>query len=358
VELITEPIKTNSQLFVDHLLQLKANTLKNLSKQDYLHLRKLIFVNRFFLMVGFLTAWILPNPFSMLCISIALHGQWTIVGHHVCHGGYDKVPGTPNRYRSDHFALGWRRYVDWLDWIYTPAWKYEHNVLHHFYTNEQLDPDVSAESIKHYFNPEWPLWLRFVILILNMCTWKIIYFSTNTLKAFYEKKNYDPSRSPSDYFKQALIFSYIPYFTIHFIFIPFLFFPLGKIAVLFVLINRIGAEILTNIHTFLTIVPSHAGADIPLQTKHFSSKEEFFMNQIQSTCDYHTGGFWRDYLQGYVNYQIEHHLFPDLPVSQYVKLQPKIKALCQQYGIPYKQESLFLRIKKTFRVLLMIDKQK
>lgn len=339
------------QRLARELFMLKHQAENNLSKKDYWHLYKIIWANRIFLLIGFATAWIWPNPISMVCISLALFGQWTMVAHHACHGGYNKL-GFAKRYHSQYFARGWRRVIDWLDWIYPPAWHYEHNILHHFYTNEKIDPDFVLEKIKYSFNPAWPKWLRKVIVYLNVGTWKIFYYSMNTLKAYTEKKSYNEANSFFAYFKKTFYYNYIPYISIHFIFIPFLFLPLGMKAVCFVFINRVGAEILTNIHSFLVIVPNHTGHDMPFQPTHFSSKEEFYVTQIQCACNYTSGGFWRDYLQGYLNYQIEHHLFPDLPMRQYVILQPQVKALCEKYGILYKQESVFKRIKKTFHILL------
>jgi len=341
--------------FAAELYKLKTNSQKNISHNDFQHLKKIIWTNRVFFILGFSTAWIYPNPFSMLFIAFGFFGQWTMVGHHVCHGGYNKIS---KRYHSDNFAMGKRRFIDWPDLLYPPAWKYEHNILHHFYVNEKLDPDVPTTRIQHYLKPSWPLWFRFIVLCLNLCAWKITYYSPNTLKALHEKKNYNNSTPPSKYYKDAIWYCYLPYVSLHFILIPLLFFPLGSNAVLFVLINRVGAEIITNIHTFLTIVPNHAGCDIPLETKHFSSKEEFYLAQLRGAANYKTGGFWRDYFQGYLNYQVEHHLFPDLTLLQYVKIQPKVKAICEKYGVEYKQESIFIRIRKTFRVLLMIDKQR
>ena len=51
-----------------------------------------------------------------------------------------------------------------------------------------------------------------------------------------------------------------------------------------------------------------------------------------------------DFLQGYLNYQIEHHLFPDLPPSKLREAQPKVEALCQKHGIPYVREGVFTRV--------------
>lgn len=349
--LTTSSIKTS---FLSELQSLKKAVEVDISLKDYQHLKKIILINRIFLIVGLGTAWILINPISMLFIALSLHGQWCIVAHHVMHGGYDKI--TPvRRYHSKYFALRWRRFIDWFDLIYPPAWKIEHNTLHHFYINENLDPDIPSLHLRRNLNEAWPLWLRFIKIFFIMLFWKIIYYSLNTLKAYHEKKNYDLNVSLKSYVKKAFIHSYLPYFSFHFLLIPMLFLPLGWNSFWFVLINRIGAEIIANVHSFLVIVPNHCGSDISLNSTHFKNKEDFYLRQILGTCNFKTGGFWNDYFHGYLNYQIEHHLFSNLPVSQYVKLQPKVQAICKKYNIEYKQESLFKRIKKTFRVLLLLD---
>ena len=51
-------------------------------------------------------------------------------------------------------------------------------------------------------------------------------------------------------------------------------------------------------------------------------------------------------MQGYLNFQIEHHLFPDVPMLKYKEYQPRVKAICEKYNIPYKQESFSKRLRK------------
>jgi linoleoyl-CoA desaturase len=40
-------------------------------------------------------------------------------------------------------------------------------------------------------------------------------------------------------------------------------------------------------------------------------------------------------MSGNLSFQIEHHLFPDLPSNRYVEIAPRVRALCEQYGLPY-----------------------
>jgi fatty acid desaturase len=44
---------------------------------------------------------------------------------------------------------------------------------------------------------------------------------------------------------------------------------------------------------------------------------------------------------GGLNYQIEHHLFPNLPRPNLRRAQPLVRAFCAQHGLPYVEASLF-----------------
>ena len=341
--------------FIKELLIIREQSTLSDSKKDYQHLKKIIWTNRILLLIGFSSAWLIPNPLSMIAISLALTGMWTIVAHHVLHGGYDAIAKIPKRYHSTVFASGLRRYVDWPDWMYPPAWNYEHNILHHFYVNEALDPDQMSyrfAAIKPNSSRKKSKWKKILKLIIKISFWKCSYYSFNTMKALAEKKAYQQDADFKKYRKSTYKHCIIPYITYHFILIPLLFLPLGWQASLFVLINRFGAELITNWHTFFIIVSNHTGSDLALQAQHFSTKEEFYMAQLSSSCNFNTGGFWRDYLHGYLNYQIEHHLFPNLPAAQYVRLQPLVKSLCYKYQLSYIQEPVFTRARKLFDIIL------
>jgi linoleoyl-CoA desaturase len=38
---------------------------------------------------------------------------------------------------------------------------------------------------------------------------------------------------------------------------------------------------------------------------------------------------------GNLGYQVEHHLFPDMPSSRYAEIAPRVKDICERYGLPY-----------------------
>jgi fatty acid desaturase len=115
------------------------------------------------------------------------------------------------------------------------------------------------------------------------------------------------------------------------------------------------AEAITNIHSFCVILPNHAGRDLFRFQNRIKGKAEFYLHQILGTTNYHCGSDVNDFLHGWLNYQIEHHLWPHLSMLQYKKIQPKVKAVCEKYHLPYRQESVFKRIFRMHNIFIGLE---
>ncbi len=46
-------------------------------------------------------------------------------------------------------------------------------------------------------------------------------------------------------------------------------------------------------------------------------------------------------MTGNLSHQIEHHLFPDMPSNRYAEVAPKVRELCERYGLPYTSGPLY-----------------
>ncbi len=337
---------------------LRKETYASLCHEDYLHLRRVERYGRISTILGYLTIWIAVNPITAFLLSLGQFTRW-LLAHHITHRGYDNVPGVPKRYTSKHFAMGWRRYIDWFDWIHPRAWDHEHNYLHHYHTGEDDDPDLVERHTEFLRNLPVPKFLKYIFIGIAGLTWKYTYYAPNTVSVI------DPS-SEDKIPKRHIVFitilnifdfrrahvrklwgsCYLPYGLFHFGFIPLLFFPLGKEVMLIVLFNKLLAECITNLHSFLVIAPNHTADDLYRFSFHYDKKEEFYATQILGSANYGCGSELVDYMSIWLNYQIEHHLFPDLPMTKYREIQPKVKALCEKHNIPYKQENIFMRFKR------------
>lgn len=361
--------------FRKEIEELGRETKSNLGKKEVRHIILQDWAHRLMWVIGIATSWILINPISILLLGIVKSNRWTMIGHHILHKAYDRVEGIPRYYTSKTFAKGWRRYIDWFDWMIPGAWAFEHNYLHHYHTGEVGDPDFPQKNVNTIRTAKLPRWMKYFYAFFLMATWRFVYYAPNTLyyhemkkksnkalddalkfeeeykKSFPGARIYSPfSNLGSKYWMKCIL----PYALFNFVLLPLAFYPLGTAAVWMVFGNMVLAELFTNVHTFLTVVTNHAGEDIPYFESRVGSKSEFYYRQVVGTVNYNGGNEIIDTLQGYMNYQIEHHLWPEIPMNRYRELQPKVEALCNKYGVEYKKESVWIRGKKL--VDLMVGK--
>jgi fatty acid desaturase len=338
--------------FLAELKALRREVDGALGEADLAHLRKIERLGWAATALGLATAWIVPNPVSMASLSFGRSTRWLLM-HHIGHRGYDKVPNVPPRWTSKVFARGKRRFLDWPDWMIPEAWIYEHNVLHHSHTGEERDPDLLERNAESLRDARLLTPLKYAAMGLLAISWRPFYYAPKTLRAWLErhgKRDKDNDASPRGAARYLWLRCYLPYAALEFGLLPLAFLPLGPWAAASVLANSVGAEALTNLHTFLVVGPNHSGEDLYRFTSPPRSRGEAMLRQVIGSANYAVGGDATDLAHLWLNYQIEHHIWPDLPMLRYRELQPKVKALCAKYGIPYVQESVVTRVKKMLAV--------
>jgi NADPH-dependent stearoyl-CoA 9-desaturase len=57
---------------------------------------------------------------------------------------------------------------------------------------------------------------------------------------------------------------------------------------------------------------------------------------------------------GNLGYQVEHHLFPDMPSSRYAEIAPRVKDICERYGLPYNSGPFMQQLGMVQRTILRL----
>ncbi|MDQ3579535.1 MAG: acyl-CoA desaturase, partial [Actinomycetota bacterium] len=114
----------------------------------------------------------------------------------------------------------------------------------------------------------------------------------------------------------------------------------GK-AVLFIVIHQ-G---LMGVYLGCSFAPNHKGMPII-----DGEKVDFLRKQVLTSRNV-TGGPWVDYALGGLNYQIEHHLFPNMPRANLRRAQPLVRDYCESNGIPYAECGLLASYAQVLRHL-------
>ncbi len=336
------------------------------------HLRRQAFWGDLCSALGYATAWLGPNPVSATLIALGMSARWTIIAHHTSHRALDRVGGDVAHHEtSKGFAKGRRRWFDWFDWLDPASWDYEHNKLHHFHTGEAADPDLVEEQLAWVRAHAAPRWFKRVAVLLYAATWKFTYYAPNIytlhrreLKRKAEKRAFDPTVPTTDvdlvrtwnplsedgraFWRDVVL----PYVGLRLVLVPLLFSPLGAWAAVSVAINTVLAELLTGLHTFVIVVPNHAGDDMHRYDRPTTDRAEFYVRQILGSVNFRTGGELNDFLHGYLNYQVEHHLWPDAAPLVYVHAAAELKELCARHGVPYVQEGVFRRLGRLLDIMV------
>ena len=348
--------------FARDVAALRAELAAAVGPADLAHLRKLERWGRLCSGLGHATAWIAPNPLSALLIAHGNTVRWMIVMHHVGHGAYDRVPGVPDRYRyrGRRFAAGRRRYIDFLDWFDPQAWRREHNAAHHPHTGDPGDPDLVQRNTAWLRGSGLPRPLKLAVVALFACTWKLTYYAPSTFQVHRRRPDervddiriaaaFDPRTAEGRAFWRTCV---LPYAAARFVVLPALFAPLGAWAWLSVLVNVVLAELLANLQSFFLITPNHAGDDLPVFAGRTTDRAEHLWRQVAGTVNYTTRGDLHAFFHGFINYHIEHHLWPDLPVLKYRQGQARLRALCARHGVPYRQEGALRRARKAVEIMI------
>jgi len=130
----------------------------------------------------------------------------------------------------------------------------------------------------------------------------------------------------------------------------YLFFPLllllhfvGYVTALFLVLSPLQAAVFVLIQQGLfglylgcSFAPNHKGMPT------FTDAEEldFLRTQVLTSRNVR-GSRLVDFLLGGLNYQIEHHLFPNMPRPNLRHAQPLVRAFCQEHDFPYSEATMF-----------------
>lgn len=351
----------------------KISEDKTIKQKSMDHLNDIVTFNSMIFYTGFFFSFMNYTyifPWLMMGLSISSH--WTTVSHHVSHGGYNDK----NKYNRFTYGVKFRRFFDWMDYILPEAWSCEHNVYHHYMLNEYNDPDNVQHNLIILRSMNAPYLIKYGIIAFFAATWRIFYYSSNSYK-YYKATKLKYTMQKEDY-KQMTLFGIVTndwpswinkveYFT-H-VLLPILLYRISCFLIVYaisfyfpfvitygglknVVINYIIADLLCNIHTFAIIVPNHSGKDMYLFNTPVKGKsDEWLLRQCISSTNYNTGNNVIDYSQGWLNYQIEHHLFPDMSAYEYQVMQKDVERICKKYGIPYVSENIFVRLWKTVKIM-------
>jgi NADPH-dependent stearoyl-CoA 9-desaturase len=84
------------------------------------------------------------------------------------------------------------------------------------------------------------------------------------------------------------------------------------------------------------------------------TRGQWYLRQMLGSANFEAGPVLR-FMSGNLCYQIEHHLFPDLPSNRLHGVSLRVRALCDKYDLPYTTGSFLVQYGKTWRTIAKLS---
>jgi fatty acid desaturase len=90
------------------------------------------------------------------------------------------------------------------------------------------------------------------------------------------------------------------------------------------------------------------------ETMENETKAEWYLRQMLGTANFNAGPVLA-FMSGNLCYQIEHHLFPDLPSNRYREISVRVRAILAEYDLPYTTGPLARQFWHTVRTICKLS---
>ncbi|HZG92895.1 MAG TPA: acyl-CoA desaturase [Pseudonocardia sp.] len=321
---------------------IRAEVVGSLGEADARYIHRVIAVQRGLEMAGrallifsrFPPAWLAGTT----ALSIAKILDNMEIGHNILHGQWDWM-----RDPRVH-STTW----EWDHTTPAEAWKRTHNYEHHTFTNVRgRDRDLGYSIMRITPEQEWrPADLIQPLTNLGL---SLIFEWGITLYDLEIDRVQDGSKSKAELkaelkvlwrkVRRQLAKDYV------------LFPALSGPGFVHTAAANLTANLVRNVWSHAVIFCGH----FPDGTETFEedrlegeTKGEWYVRQMLGSANL-TGSKTFHIMTGNLSHQIEHHLFPDVPSNRYAEIAPKVREICQRYGLTYTAGSLPRQYGKVLR---------
>ena len=292
----------------------------------------------YFVPYGLLLSGLIPGWACILLylvMGVGIAGIGLAIMHDANHGSYSRFSWVNNLLSYSMNVIGGSSFT----------WKIQHNVLHHTYTNiYELDEDIHDKPFLR-LSPHGKLrkYHRFQYI------YAVLLYSAATLSWVLSKdfvqlvRYYRNGMMKKNGFRMsretAIMISTKLLYVFYIIVIPLLLgVPWWAVLVGFLVMHMFAGVFITTIFQLAHVVegPKHFA---PPQTG--TMENTWAIHQLHTTANFSRRNPLITWFVGGLNFQIEHHLFPNICHIHYRKISEIVKKTAEECGIPYYEHKRF-----------------
>ena len=296
----------------------------------------LLYMAPYFLMLSGVISSFYGILLCWFIMGVGMAGMGMALMHDANHGSFSEKAGINAFFSKSLYLLGG----------FPPTWRYQHNTMHHGFTNiDGQDEDIDPPSFLR-FSPHKPLhnihrfqylyaWFFYGLMTISWATEK-------DFKQLYGYKKSGVILSGDKSYRSLfikLIVSKIIYFVI-FLVVPLLVLDISWYWVLlfFLMMHFVCSVILGAVFQTAHVIPS---SSFPLPDENGNVENNWAVHQMLTTADYSPRSRFFSWFIGGLNFQVEHHLFPNISHVHYKNISPIVRETAKKYNLPYHVQANF-----------------
>lgn len=297
-----------------------------------------------------LSLWFVPYflmVFGVVTNVWGILGMWVLMGLGMAGLGFsvmhDANHGAYSNNQSINKLIG---YVLNILGGNAASWRIQHNVLHHSYTNiDDMDEDIAPGKIlrlsphqeqkKYHQYQHIYAWVLYSLMTL-------LWISAKEFKRLNKYRNeglIKGQKMSTARFVFELVFSKVLYY-IYVLIIPIMVvdIPWYLTVAFFFIMHLIGGFILAAVFQ-----PAHVMVETayPMPDEQGLMEDNFLVHQMLTTTNFAPNNKFLTWFVGGLNYQVEHHLFPNICHVHYPKIAKIVRKTAAEYNIPYYSQPTF-----------------
>ncbi len=321
---------------------LREEVLASRGASDEAYIRSVVKAHRTLEVAGraLLFAGVLPPAWlaGTACLSVAKILENMELGHNILHGQWDWM-----RDPEIHSST-W----EWDTMSPSDSWKRTHNYEHHTFTNVVgKDRDVGYGILRMSEEQRWtPYYLGnpvYNVLLSLFFQWGVALHDLEVDRVLSGEKPAEEAwhtlkgigrKVRKQFTKDYLVFPALagPFFA-----------P--------VLLGNLTANLVRNVWSHAVIFCGHfpdGAVQFEEEQLDGETRGQWYVRQMMGSANLDGGPLFH-LMTGNLSFQIEHHLFPDLPSNRYAELAPKVRALAEEFGVEYTSGPLWQQYLQVLR---------
>lgn len=282
-----------------------------------------------------------------VCSGLGMAGIGMGIMHDANHGSYSKRTWLNRALSNTVDCLG----------INSNLWRYQHNVLHHTYTNiHGHDEDIDAPLFLLRFSPyskrykihkfqHLYIWAFYSVLTLY-------WFSVKDFKKLFEYRKMQLITSKKEVARILVKLIMIKLLYVGYsLLIPIYMAPFSAwwIILGYISMHLVAGLLLSVVFQLAHVVPN---MDFPQPEEDFKIEQNWHIHQLQTTSNFSPKSRFLNWYFGGLTNQIEHHLFPNICHVHYFNISKIVARTAKDYKLPYHvNKSFFTAVKGHVKTL-------